>query len=190
MFPLLKTNVDKEFCPFFREYIQNKWPAFKKKWQTILPVEQIYKCERIIGEFSEIQKRLSDGNQTLVHGDVKSPNLFYDTQHDYKPVFLDWQHCVIGKGVQDFVFFVIESFHVVNLDLYYPIFKNYYYKKLLENGVKNYSFSQYEQDIRDAVFYVPLFTSIWFGTVPYDELIDKNFPFFFIQKLFYFVDRM
>lgn len=188
MFPYLKTNMDSAFCPFFKEYIQIKWSNFKEKWQTILHVEQINKCERIIDDFSNIQKRLSVRNQTLVHGDVKSPNLFYDTQNGYNPIFLDWQHCVIGKGVQDFVFFVIESFHIGNLDLYYPIFKNYYYKKLLENGIKNYSFNEYEKDIRDAVFYIPLFTSIWFGTVPYDELIDKNFPFFFIQKLFYFIN--
>jgi hypothetical protein len=31
---------------------------------------------------------------------------------------------------------------------------------------------------------VPFFTAVWFGSMPEDELIDKNFPFFFIQKLF------
>ena len=187
IFPGLKTNRDEIFCPFMETYIREKWPIFKEKWRTVMPAEQMNMCERIVGDFSKIQQRLSEKNQTLVHGDVKSPNLFYDKQNNYKPIFLDWQHCVIGKGVQDFVFFVIESFHINNLDLYYPIFKNYYYKKLLEGGVKNYSFSVYEEDIRDAICYIPLFTSIWFGTVPYDELIDKNFPFFFIQKLFYFI---
>ncbi len=28
-----------------------------------------------------------------------------------------------------------------------------------------------------------LFTAIWFGTVPYDELIDKDFPYNFIEFL-------
>jgi len=190
MFPELKTNKNSKFCPFFKEYIQIKWPTFKDKWQSILSIEQINKCEQVINDFSNIQERLSKQNQTLVHGDVKSPNLFYDINNNYNPHFLDWQHCVIGKVVQDFIFFVIESFHIGNLDLYYPIFKNYYYKKLLENGVKNYSFLEYEQDIEDAICYIPLFTSIWFGTVSYDELIDKNFPFFFIQKLFYFINKL
>jgi len=189
IFPNLKTNQDVVFCPFLQEYIQSKWIIFKEKWQNILPIEQINKCEKIINNFTSIQERLSKNNQTLIHGDIKSPNLFYDVDNNYTPVFLDWQHCVIGKSVQDLIFFVIESFHVGNLDLYYPIFKNYYYKKLLENGIKNYLFSEYEQDICDAICYMPLFTSIWFGTVPYDELIDKNFPFFFIQKLFYFLEK-
>ena len=31
--------------------------------------------------------------------------------------------------------------------------------------------------------YTPFFTSIWFGTFPQDELIDTNFPYFFISKI-------
>ena len=27
-----------------------------------------------------------------------------------------------------------------------------------------------------------------FGTTPQDELIDKNFPYFFISKLFYLIE--
>jgi len=31
-------------------------------------------------------------------------------------------------------------------------------------------------------------TSVWFGTTPQDELIDKNFPYFFISKMFYLIE--
>jgi hypothetical protein len=60
----------------------------------------------------------------------------------------------------------------------------YYYKKLMEYGVVHYSYEEYQSDITDAIGYIPFFTSVWFGTVPNDELIDKNFPYFFINKLF------
>jgi hypothetical protein len=66
--------------------------------------------------------------------------------------------------------------------------KHYYYNKLIEYGVKNYSFDEYERDIYDAICYVPFFTSVWFGTTPQDELIDKNFPYFLISKLFYLIE--
>ena len=59
---------------------------------------------------------------------------------------------------------------------------------LIENNITNYSFLEYENDIKDAVSYIPFFTSIWFGSTPIDELIDKNWPFFFIQKLFYLLE--
>ena len=48
----------------------------------------------------------------------------------------------------------------------------------------------YEIDLKNAVCYFPFFVVIWFGTTPQDELIDKNFPFFFIQKLFVFLDEI
>ena len=62
------------------------------------------------------------------------------------------------------------------------------YKKLLEYGITNYTFEEYEKDIYDAICYIPFFTSIWFGTIHQDELIDKNFPYFLISKLFYLIE--
>ena len=64
----------------------------------------------------------------------------------------------------------------------------YYYNKIIEYGIKNYSFDEYEKDIYDAFCYIPFFTSVWFGSTPQDELIDKNFPYFFISKLFYLIE--
>ena len=67
--------------------------------------------------------------------------------------------------------------------------KNYYYKKLIENGVNDYSYLDYENDLKDAISYFPFFVAVWFGTTPQEELIDVNFPFFLIQKLFYFLTQ-
>jgi hypothetical protein len=96
---------------------------------------------------------------------------------------------MIGKGAQDLAFFIIESFDMDKINLFYPIFKNYYYCKLMEYGVAQYSYDDYEQDLKDAFCYTPFFTAVWFGTVSYDDLIDKNFPFFFLQKLFGLLDK-
>jgi hypothetical protein len=127
---------------------------------------------------------LSINNLTIIHGDIKSPNIFYDKKNNYEPYFLDWQYIANGKGVQDFIFFLIESYDLENIKVLYPLLKNYYYIKLKENGIE-YSYTEFEIDIKDAICYFPYFVSIWFGTTPVDELIDKNFPFFFIQKVFY-----
>jgi hypothetical protein len=83
---------------------------------------------------------------------------------------------------------VLESFDIVNIKSIFNLTKEYYYKKIIEYGVTNYSFEDYENDILDALCYIPFFTSIWFGTIPQDELIDKNFPYFLISKLFYLLE--
>jgi HAD superfamily hydrolase (TIGR01509 family) len=178
---LYKTN-DAVFCPFFQQFIEERWGRFMEKWGNLMNPQQREKWEYALEHFGEIQERLATGDTlTVIHGDVKSPNLFYDVENGYEPYFIDWQHSGIGKGAQDVVFFLIESFDITGLKCNYPLLKNYYYKKVMEYGVQ-YSYDQYEQDIRDAVSYVPIFTAIWFGTTPQDELIDKNWPYFFICK--------
>ena len=183
-FPKLKTTEDACFRPFFQKFIQERSGKFKEKWGEILSEREMGLFDGVVEDFSEIQRRLAQPPLTFIHGDIKSPNLFYDMANEKEPCFLDWQHCGIGKGTQDLVFFLIESFEPKSFKWLFPLFTNYYYQKLLEYGVKSYTYMEYEKDIRDAICYVPLFTAVWFGTTPDDELIDKNWPYFFIQKLF------
>uniref|UniRef100_A0A6C0ARX2 CHK kinase-like domain-containing protein n=1 Tax=viral metagenome TaxID=1070528 RepID=A0A6C0ARX2_9ZZZZ len=188
IFPELKQNDDTIFCPFFSNFIKEKQDCFIQKWSSLLNPYQLEKCLYIIEHFDSIQKRVCQDNLTFIHGDIKSPNIFYDVKNNYEPYFLDWQHCAIGKGVQDLIFFIIESFDINNVILAYNLLKPYYYKKLCEYNVNQYSYHQYELDLIDALYYIPIFTSIWFGTIPQDDLIDKNFPYFFINKLFYLIE--
>jgi HAD superfamily hydrolase (TIGR01509 family) len=185
-FPLLKKNNDPLFRPTWSEYVQKQWPEFKERWSFMMTPQQTQVFEQIIGDFSSIQENLSNHNLTLVHGDVKSGNIFYG-KTDRKPYFLDWQYVAIGKGVQDLVFFMIESFDKETIGRYHSLFKQYYYIKLLEYGVTEYSWEEYDTDFKNAIKYYPFFVAIWFGTTPEDDLIDKNFPFFFIQKLLNFL---
>jgi hypothetical protein len=189
LFPQLKTSMDAVFSPFFTEFIDARYARFTEKWFSILSPRQQEICVKIHADFAEIQRRFSEGaNLTFIHGDIKSPNLFYDTENENEPYFIDWQHCARGKGVQDLVFFIIESFDIDNIEDVFKMAKPYYYTKLREYGVVNYTQDQYDNDLYDALCYIPFFTGIWFGTVPQDELIDKNFPYFFISKMFYLLD--
>jgi beta-phosphoglucomutase-like phosphatase (HAD superfamily)/choline kinase len=189
-FPELKKHNDKLFNPVWSEFIERNWTTFVDSWKNILTPKQLQLAENIKNNFNNIQENLSNNNLTLIHGDAKSPNIFYDSTKKFKPVFLDWQYVAIGKGVQDIVFFLIESFELENIKLNYPIFKNYYYQKLLQYGITNYSYKEYEIDFKDAVCHFPFFVAIWFGTTPEDDLIDKNFPFFFIKKIFFFLELL
>lgn len=181
-YPELKTNDDPIFRPFLQEFIYARMQIFKDKWKNTLSNQDMDIYETMKTRFSDVQLGLCGQNTTLLHGDVKSPNIFYDRKNGDEPYFLDWQHCGIGKGVQDLAFFFVESFDILHMELLFPIFKNYYYKKLVEYGVLNYSFDLFQQDLKDAVGYIPFFTAVWFGSTPNDELIDKNFPYFFIKK--------
>lgn len=170
-------------------FVSTHIDQFVHKWKIQLSNENQRLAHSIAEQFVDIQDRLSTGNLTLCHGDIKSPNIFYQyDQNKIVPYFLDWQYIIEGKGVQDLVFFMIESFSPDKMKLYYPVFKNFYYAKLVEHGVSDYEYIEFEKDLKDAAYYFPFFVAIWFGTTPEDELIDRNFPYFFIQKLFRFYE--
>jgi hypothetical protein len=139
IFPELKDSSDIIFKPFLCDFINEKYELFKKKWSNVLNNYQLQKCDEIYNNFNKIQEKFSNNtNLTLIHGDIKSPNIFYDIKNNYEPYFIDWQYICEGKGVQDLVFFMIESFEIDIINKYKNIFKDYYYVKLLENGVQMY----------------------------------------------------
>ena len=188
-FPKLKDSNDCILKPLLFNFINEKYNLFKDKWSKILNKNEMQKCDEIHYNFNKIQTYFGNNkNLTLIHGDIKSANIFYDVQNDYEPYFIDWQHCAIGNGCQDLIFFVIESFDIENSVTMFNMLKEYYFKKLYEYGVRNYSYKEYETDLYYSICYIPFFTSIWFGSTSQDELIDKNFPYFFITKLFNLVE--
>ncbi len=186
-FPTLRKHNDPLYQPSWKSFLQEKLPTFQAKWQQILSPQQLSTCQYIIDNFNEIQDHLSTSPLTLCHGDVKSPNIFYEGS---TPHFIDWQYISNGKGVQDLIFFIIESFSKERGLELYPLFKSYYYNKLKEYGVNNYTQEMYDKDIQAALCHFPFFVAIWFGTTPTADLIDVNFPYFFIQKLFLFYDAI
>lgn len=192
VFTELKKNNDPAFYPKWGHFIQKRIDLFIEKWGKILPEGYSDLYKKIAADYLTIQNELSEEPLSLVHGDVKSPNIFYKKTIEgrIEPYFIDWQYIVYGKGVQDLVFFMIESFTKSNIDKYYTLFKEYYYAKLVEFGVKDYSREVFEKDFRNAAFYFPFFVAIWFGTTPTEDLIDVNFPYFFIDRLTHFYQKI
>ena len=188
-FPELKKCDDPIFYPFLTNFISDRRETFIQTWRNHLNCSQMDQCHKMFENFTKTQQKLSSGkNLTFIHGDIKSPNIFYDIENQCEPYFIDWQHCAIGKGVQDLIFFIIESFDIERIPQIYNLLKPHYFQNIVEYGILDYSVEDYENDIRDAISYIPFFTAVWFGTVPQDELIDKDFPHFFIKKLFNLIE--
>lgn len=184
IFPLLTKHNNERFKPFLGDFITKHWVDFKNQWSFMLDNDQLSIGQQIVEQFDRIQNDLSQGNLTLCHGDVKYGNILLDEENE--PVFLDWQYVSIGKGIQDVVFFLIESYEIDVLRLYKDVFFQYYYSELIRNGV-NYNQEEYYKDVKNAASFFPFFVALWFGTTPKEDLIDKNFPFFFIKKYFSFL---
>lgn len=194
VFSDIKKNNDGVFQPKWSHFIGGRIDKFVETWGKMMQQKMIELYKKIAADYTQIQNHLSEEPLCLVHGDVKSPNIFYKMDQGEEkrvtPYFIDWQYIVYGKGVQDLVFFMIESFTKDNIDAYFVLFKEYYYAKLVEFGVKGYTREQYNRDFEMAAFYFPFFVAIWFGTTPTEDLIDVNFPYFFIDRLTHFYGKL
>jgi HAD superfamily hydrolase (TIGR01509 family) len=183
----LKKNNDKCFQPKWENFIQERIKKFIQKWEHMFDIKSLKIFEDIALNFNNIQNELSEEPLTFIHGDIKSPNIFFQKDmQTFTPYFIDWQYISYGKGVQDLVFFMIESFTKETISNYFSLFKEYYYVKLCEYGVNNYDKKSYNKDFNNAAYYFPFFVAIWFGTTPSEDLIDINFPYFFIDRLISF----
>jgi HAD superfamily hydrolase (TIGR01509 family) len=187
VFDKLCKNNSNMFKPFWGTFVKERIKSFITKWDMILTENTIEVLTLIVEKYGAIQDKLSTGKLTLCHGDFKSPNIFY-TKKDNSPVLIDWQYIVEGKGVQDIIFLMIESFESENIKEWFAIIVNYYYKKLQEHGCE-YSRDEFDNDITYSICYFPTLVALWFGTIDQDELLDKNFPFFFIKKYLYFIEN-
>ena len=170
----------------WQSFLQERFPAFLQKWRHHISPLSISRIQWSIENFDRIQDHLSqEPFLTLCHGDIKSPNIFYQ-RHSSEHVdvfFIDWQYISHAKGTQDLVFFLIESFTPTRLQQIYRILMDYYYIQLQEQGVDaSYSYDAFMTDVTFAACYFPLFVAVWFGTTKEEDLVDVNFPFFFIQR--------
>ena len=99
-----------------------------------------------------------------------------------------WQYVAYGKGVADIVFLIIESFKPALVKQWGPMMLSYYYAKLHKYGVNDYSPETFARDTVVAACHFPFFVAMWFETTPNEDLIDVNFPFFFLQRYVAFLE--
>jgi HAD superfamily hydrolase (TIGR01509 family) len=176
-FPELKLNEDFKFIP---EFLQEKWGAFERQWERVLSEEEITMGRLIVENYQTVLRYLSAAPQTVCHGDCKAANMFFDGS---QPIFLDWQYVMKGKGTQDLVFFLLESFSISKRRELWHVCISYYHTKLIQSGI-SYADGDFQRDLKMSAIQFPVFVAVWFGTTSIDHLIDKNFPFFFVTKTF------
>lgn len=193
---LYRQNSNELNNSYFIDFINSNIDIFINKWIFLLNDNTINKLKLIANKYDKIQNKLSEGILTLCHGDFKSPNIFCKVTlsektkcfSNYEPYFIDWQYICEGKGIQDIIFFMIESFDSDIIKNYYNIIIDYYYNKIIDNNIE-YNRNDYNNDITYSISYFPMLVALWFGNMNQEELIDKNFPFIFIKKYLYFIEN-
>jgi hypothetical protein len=108
----LKKNNDKCFQPTWGNFIQARITKFIEKWGHMLDKKFIKIFEDISLNFNNIQNELSEEPLTFIHGDVKSPNIFFRRNIEtFTPYFIDWQYMLWKRGTRSRVFYDREFYN-------------------------------------------------------------------------------
>lgn len=120
-------------------------------------------------QLAGIKSQLTRRPLTIVHGDYRLDNCFFDDSAEPKPpVVLDWEFCVRGRGICDVATFISEAFPAqqrreVERDLVAT-----YHTVLLENGVNDYSLQECWRDYRLAMLEIFVFWIVAGGHCDYE----------------------
>ena len=107
---------------------------------------------RVAPQLHELRVNRTSGPVTLTHGDFRTANMFFDDSENgsIHPVVFDWQQPQAAKCGIDIAHFLGSSFSVESRRAIENNLISEYYAALIDGGVRDYTKSDLEQDIREA----------------------------------------
>ena len=169
---------------YYKELINSRFHTFLNLNAYIIPEHSRKTLIQIYNTFDLLVAKASCYPLNFCHGDLKSPNIFYNNGSDGRvsPIFLDWQYIHLNKGISDIAFLLVES---TNYDeTVNDIVLKYYFKK--SNMYQTYEELMF--DFRVSLCIFPLFVMVWFNSENKDNLLDKVFPITFMKNTLRFYD--
>jgi thiamine kinase-like enzyme len=165
------------------KYMTENFSHFESMWKSTIGDKTMNLFESAVNSCQDSFETLKSPPTTLIHGDFKLPNMFWDDSAGGKPILIDWQYATTGKGIEDIVFMLVESCPIgIFADLAKPIINLYYDKIQRASGATILNNVRIAQT-KCALSCFPLFVAIWFGTIDRSRLVDPNFPFLYITRL-------
>lgn len=125
------------------------WPLYLQRYGDGLPDDMRRIGERLCGQIAGMLERTRDRPHTICHGDFRLDNLFFGARSDQPPIAaVDWQIALRSVGTYDIGYFISKSVppalrREIELDLLRS-----YHDRLIELGVRNYSFADCIDDYR------------------------------------------
>ena len=131
-------------------------PQFAERFDPLLR-QGFARVTDWIGEHAyELAQRLHRGApQTLIHGDLRLDNVFFDEEKPDDPVILiDWQLAGCGAGAYDVAYLLGGSLDAASgRDVEEDLLRTYH-ETLIEYGVKDYAYGEFRRDYERALLTV------------------------------------
>ncbi len=151
----LKYSTENEVEENIRNCI-SRFKIFKDYVGSRFNSEEYHIYEHAVSEFIKLEKesynRLENHNNVSIrHGDSHIYNFMFSTNRHTLPKLMDFQFWGPGIGVEDIAHLSRVNFSIGKTEDVHKQIVNAYHNTLLQNGVKNYTWSECWDDYRKQV---------------------------------------
>jgi aminoglycoside/choline kinase family phosphotransferase len=133
------------------ETCRDRWSAFVHMYRDCLPASTTGLGERLLTDLDDVVTTLTSAPTTLLHGDFRADNIFFDDSSREQPVaVVDWQLCCRGRGASDVAYLLCQSVRVEDRRRHEMSILRSWHRALLSDGVSNYSLDDAVADYRQG----------------------------------------
>jgi aminoglycoside/choline kinase family phosphotransferase len=138
------------------------WPGFIERAGHRLSPYVRDVGERLADALPALRRRFAAGPQTVVHGDYRRDNLFFDVPDaPHGVAAIDWQLVMRGRGIYDVAYFLTQSVPPEFRRAHEAALVDRYLLQLAKHGVTGYSPSEAWADYRAVALYFFLSPVAW-----------------------------
>jgi fructosamine-3-kinase len=141
------------------------WRRVRKSAITI-PPGLSDAADMIAPHVASVKERLGSAPTTLLHGDVRADNAFFDSDG---VKLIDWQAVRVGRGAYDLAYFLSTSLSEETRRTYQDDLTESYVETLASHGVEEYCISDCLEDIRWALLDVVTFVGMIGAALDFSE---------------------
>lgn len=133
--------------------LRESWPLIEGEFAHLLPGPMLDAARRMPDACVELLERLSEPPLTLLHGDYRLDNLFFDPGAEDPVVAIDWQICGLGRAPYDIAYFMSQSLTPEDRKAADEQVLRTYHEGLRAGGVEDYSYDQCWEDYRLGILF-------------------------------------
>ena len=111
-----------------------------RRFKDEFTAEAVRLTEALGMTFADHTAALATGPLTLIHGDYRADNMFFDDSNGQEPVAIDWQGCGIGSGPYDVAYFLATCVSTEDRRRIERETLAEYHEIICGRGAKNFSF--------------------------------------------------
>jgi thiamine kinase-like enzyme len=126
-----------------------QWSSFVQMYRDCIPRAGVHLGARFVDGLEGTLAQLTSAPTTLLHGDFRADNLFFDDSSAEQPVaIIDWQLCGRGRGAFDVAYLLCQSMRVEDRRRHEMSILRTWHQGLVLDGVNGYSLEDAVDDYR------------------------------------------